>query len=387
MYDSVENPLRKVTGAALHNPLLLSSIIALSARHLANARLPVLQPGQASPSSTWCSTDHTALLFKHKALKGLSDAVQDPKLRMMDTTVASALLLVFLNLLESGRDDWNTHLEGIKRIMSQIEVPLEQKGTSSQGLGLCVTGLRDFVVRQIYVIDVLGATYTNPKMLLSPSTSPPAANKLLQEKLEHSYLGCPAYILHTLGVFSSCRDFLVLPGLKSAKDLGENIERACAMLTSTERFDSRAWAAALPQMSSAPVHVHELAILAEVYKIGAQIFGRRVIDALVGETTVQNQDYLVHRLLSLIRELRSNDNLLRCILWPMVIASLECREIKQKEFLTGCLQRFWLETRCLNVVNTEAMLRKRWQQEEREGPAPSQWIFTIGRLGGDWLLI
>lgn len=151
MYDSVENPLRKVTGAALHNPLLLSSIIALSARHLANARLPVLQPGEASPSSTWCSTDHTALLFKRKTLKGLSDAVQDPKLRMMDTTVASALLLVFLNLLESGRDDWNTHLEGMKSIMSQIKVPLELKGTSSQGLGLCVTGLRDFVVRQIYV--------------------------------------------------------------------------------------------------------------------------------------------------------------------------------------------------------------------------------------------
>ncbi|KID85262.1 C6 transcription factor (Acr-2) [Metarhizium guizhouense ARSEF 977] len=307
MYDSIENPLRKVTGAALHNPLLLSSIIALSARHLANARLPVLQPGEASPSSTWCSTDHTALLFKHKTLKGLSDAVQDAKLRMMDTTVASALLLVFLNLMESGRDDWNTHLEGIKRITSQIEVPLEHKGTSFQGLGLCVTGLRDFVVRQIYVIEVLGAT--------------------------------------------------------------------------------RAWAAALPQMSSAPVHIDELAILAEIYKIGAQIFGRRVIDALVGETTVQNQDHLVHRLVGLIRELRRNDNLFRCILWPMVIASLECHQIEQKEFLKDCLQRFWLETRCLNVVNTEAMLRKRWQQEERGASAPSQWIFKIGRLGGDWLLI
>lgn len=151
LYDSVENPLRKVTGAALYNPLLLSSIIALSARHLANARLPFLQPGEASPSSTWCSTNHTALLFKHKTLQGLSDAVQDPKLRMMDTTVASALLLVFLNLLESGRDDWNTHLEGMKSIMSQIEVSLERKWTSSQGLGLCVTGLRDFVLRQIYV--------------------------------------------------------------------------------------------------------------------------------------------------------------------------------------------------------------------------------------------
>ncbi|KAH0602158.1 hypothetical protein MHUMG1_01037 [Metarhizium humberi] len=303
MYDSVENPLRKVTGAALHNPLLLSSIIALSARHLANARLPVLQPGEASPSSTCCSTDHTALLFKHKTLKGISDAVQDPKLRMIDTTVASALLLVFLNLLESGRDDWNTHLEGMKSIMSQIEVPLERKGTSSQGLGLCVTGLRDFVVRQIYVIEVLGATYTNPKMLLSPSTSPPTATKLLQEKLEHSYLGCPGYILHALGVFSSCRDFLVSPGLKSEKNLEANIERACSMLTCTEKFDSRAWAAALPQMSSAPVHVDELAILAEVYKIGAQIFGRRVIDALVGETTVQNKDHLVHRLVGLIQAL------------------------------------------------------------------------------------
>jgi hypothetical protein len=236
-------------------------------------------------------------------------------------------------------------------------------------------------------IEVLGATYTNPKILLSPSTRLPAATKLLQEKLEHSYLGCPEYILQALGVFSSCRNFLVLPGLKSEKDLGAHIDRACSMLTCTEKFDSRAWAAALPQMSSAPMHVDELAILAEVYKIGAQIFGRRVIDALVGETRVQNQDHLVHRLVGLIRELRRNDNLFRCILWPMVIASLECCQIEQKEFLTGCLQRFWLETRCLNVVNTEAILRKRWQQEGREGSAPSQWILKIGQLGGDWLLI
>jgi hypothetical protein len=212
-----------------------------------------------------------------------------------------------------------------------------------------------------------------------------AAKKPLQQKLEHSYLGCPEYLLDALGTFSSCRDFLVSSLSRSQVDLDTRIQKASAVLRSTKNFDCYAWAATLTRLPSTSIQFQELSNLAESYKIGAQIYGRRVLDALIGEETVQ--DYLVRRLIGVIRELRSDPNLFKCILWPMVIAGLESHQKAHREFIIGCLEKFWLETRCLNVVNTGTILRKLWQREEQEEPAPTHWIFKIGQLGGDWLLV
>lgn len=151
MYDSTGNPLRNVIRAALDSPLLLSSIIALSARHRANTGLSFSQSGMVTSSATLTDTDHTALRFKHKTLHGLSDAVNNPTLRALDTTVTSAFLLIFLDLLESGNGTWNIHLEGVKRLITQIETPTKPKGTAHEDLGSSIISIRDFVVRQVYL--------------------------------------------------------------------------------------------------------------------------------------------------------------------------------------------------------------------------------------------
>lgn len=220
-----------------------------------------------------------------------------------------------------------------------------------------------------------------------PNTPIPlrATKQPLQQKLEHSYLGCPEYILDALGAFSSCRDYLLSSRPRSEDDLETRIRRVDDVLRSMETFDCDSWAATLPRLPSTSVQIQELSKLAESYKLGAQIYGRRILDALTGEET--SQDHLVHRLISDVHELESDTNLFKCILWPMVIAGLESREQVHREFISGCLEKFWLETRCLNVVNTGTILRKLWQWEEREDSTPKHWIFRIGQLGGDWLLV
>lgn len=151
MYDSTVNPLRNIIGAAFDSPLLLSAIIALSARHMANTGLSFTQGGIVTSSTTLKGADRTALRFKHKTLRGLSDAVNDPTLRALDTTVTSAFLLMFLDLLESGSGTWSIHLEGVKKLITQIETPAKPKGTAQEYLGSYVISIRDFVSRQVYV--------------------------------------------------------------------------------------------------------------------------------------------------------------------------------------------------------------------------------------------
>lgn len=141
MYDSNRNPLRNLIPASLNQPILLNSILALSARHMENAGQSFCQAGVlTSPNALW---------FKYKAIQGLSQALNDAALCRQDTIIASAFLLIFLDLLESGSDKWNVHLEGIKRLIAQIQPP-SSTGTQ-QGLSQTVQGLRDFIARQIYL--------------------------------------------------------------------------------------------------------------------------------------------------------------------------------------------------------------------------------------------
>ncbi|KAL7932088.1 fungal-specific transcription factor domain-containing protein [Trichoderma chlorosporum] len=385
MYDSTVNPLRNVIGAAFDSPLLLSSIIALSARHMANTGLSFPQSGIRTSSTTLLAADHTALRFKHKTLRGLSDAVNDPVLRVLDTTVTSAFLLMFLDLLECGNGTWSIHLEGVKKLITQIGLPNEPKRTAQEDLGSYVTSIREFVSRQVYVIENLGTTYANPHILSNTSSLLQAPKQPLQQKLEYSYLGCPEHLLYALGAFSSCRDFLASSQERSKVDLDARIRRVDSVLRSTETFDSYSWAATLPRLSSTSVYIQDLSKLAESYKLGAQIYGRRILDALIGEET--SQEHLVHRLIGVIQELKTNANLFKCILWPMVIAGLESHQQAHREFISSCLEKFWLETRCLNVVNTSTILQKLWQWEGREASTPAHWVFRIGQLGGDWLLV
>ena len=145
MYDSNQNPLRSLIPVAFNSPVLLQSILAIAARHMGNAGQSFSPSGFPSEAENFPYGN--ALLFKYRAIQGLSQALSDPELSRQDTTVASAFLLIFLDLLESGNDRWNYHLEGTKRLVAQIR---PQTGVQ-QDLRQTVQGIRGFIIRQIYL--------------------------------------------------------------------------------------------------------------------------------------------------------------------------------------------------------------------------------------------
>lgn len=171
MYDSNRNPLRNLIPASLNQPVLLNSILALSARHMENA-------GQSFQARV--STSPNALWFKYKAIRGLSQALNDASLCRQDTTVASAFLLIFLDLLESGSDKWDVHLEGIKRLIAQVQPP-SSTGTQ-QDLGQTVQGLRDFISRQIYLYVYWRELFPNLYLLFSLTAN---LESILSEQPSH----------------------------------------------------------------------------------------------------------------------------------------------------------------------------------------------------------
>jgi hypothetical protein len=87
-----------------------------------------------------------ALVFKHQAIRALSQIVGDPESCRTDSTIASIFLLIFLDLVESGNDRWNAHLEGAKTLLA-----LNKSLSQVNDPGRTVQEIRSFITKQIYL--------------------------------------------------------------------------------------------------------------------------------------------------------------------------------------------------------------------------------------------
>lgn len=156
------------------------------------------------------------------------------------------------------------------------------------------------------------------------------------------------------------------------------------MLESIRNFDCDLWALNLPPPESPTRDLNKLCILSQSWKVSALIYGRRVLDILTNDVSLQ--DELVCELIGLIGALEDNE-VYKCILWPIFVAGLECRWQAQRHFLVDSLEKFWAATKCFNAINAAKILQTYWQQEGLQEPFSPQWMFNFGHLGRDWLLV
>lgn len=67
-----------------------------------------------------------------------------------DMTIASVFLLILLDLLESGGEEWQFHSHGAKSLItSSLHQSLPKHVPSEQEPAHKIHGLRDFVIQQI----------------------------------------------------------------------------------------------------------------------------------------------------------------------------------------------------------------------------------------------
>ncbi|KAL4805236.1 fungal-specific transcription factor domain-containing protein, partial [Aspergillus unguis] len=379
MFDSPQNPLRQLIPVALADPLLLASVIALAARHHENAKQISDKKGTLEDSALPVSRQR-AILYKYKAIHDLALALDNQMRHSTDVIVTSAFLLIFLDLLESGNDKWHLHLKGVKALFS---VPLPK--TSSNGLTPTIGGLRDFVAGQIYLIETLGATFaqSGTRSEILKSDQLPAS---FPRTMGMAYLGCPDYLLSTIRCFSAARDCLEVSKSLGNIDTLTLLERISGLLEHTAKFDPHAWVAGQLQARLAHFPSDQktddmLGSLAQSYKAATTIYGWRICDALTTDTTPLGD--VVDGLVNAIGALRQDRTLFKCILWPLFIAGLECQCGQQRDYIRQCLQRFRIETKCVNVVNAVAILDRLWAEAEHHS---RNWIFSFGAIEGDWLM-
>ncbi|KAJ5798766.1 uncharacterized protein N7503_006271 [Penicillium pulvis] len=383
VYDSDKNPLRSLIALGLKDPVLLKALLALAARHHFNTGQSFDQ-AETPTEPRLVNANRDALFFKHQAIEALSHSLSDNQNYMQDTTMASIFLLIFLDLIESGSDGWNIHLEGVKKLIASY-LPSESQAGVNQGPGETVQEIRGFIAKQIHLIETLGNTFTRPKLLSQfSSLSLQDPQEQEEETIEKSFLGCPDYLLTAIQYFSAQRDSMSGSTPLDPATITSNQRDTASLLKLIQTFDCYTWASSLQRSrESSPQDIANLCMLSQAYRIGSLLYGGRVLDALTGEET--SQDELVSELLGVVNSLKDDPALFKCILWPVFVAGLECQWQAQRDFLLACIEKFWSLTRCLNAVNAAKTLQEYWQQDS--STVRSQWIFNIGDVERDWLWI
>lgn len=222
-----------------------------------------------------------------------------------------------------------------------------------------------------------------PKVL-SQSSSVEQQDLQFPESIEQSFLGCPEYFLTAIQRLSMQRDYIAGSRPLDSAAIQSHSHEITSLLRLIQKFDCYVWASDLQESrGSSPQDTANLCTLSQAYQLGAIIYGSRILEAVIGETTVQEE--MVTELLGMIDLLKDDPDTFKCSLWPIFIAGMESQWPAQRNFLVACMERFWNFTSCLNVVNAAKTLQEFWQQESSLGKNRSQWIFNIGRADRAWL--
>ncbi|KAJ5554030.1 hypothetical protein N7513_003989 [Penicillium frequentans] len=386
LYDSESNPFRNLLTYATESLTLRKSIIAVAARHFANAGQSFDQVEDAL-SPRYVNANLDALHFKRQTIQALSLSLSHPEYSRKDDTMATILLLIFLDLLESGIDGWKYHLRGAEGLLNLSHALLESGASENHSTdpSQAIDETRRFVARQFALVSTMGGT-------LSGSTSSPGScanfeESKHQESIIRSFLGCPGFLLGAIRYFSSQRH--VGTDTRNETSIHEHIQDTLIMLELTINFDCLKWASDFAQSTAtATVEIQKLSLLSQAYKTAAVLYGNRVLCALKTPTLTKTFDneVLVSQLLDVIESLRGDEALFKCLLWPIFIAGLECQSDNEQLLVIEYLKLLWDVTCCLNIISASRILHEYWKRKHFAGNlVPQESGLLVIEEG--WLLI
>jgi Fungal specific transcription factor domain len=134
--DPTQNPFQDLIPASNKHEILLQLIIAISALHVSNAaqkqliydtmrRLRSRGSTQGAASSSlssirWAEPYRHALTAKQRALHLFNTALNVFTLADLDVTLAAVLLFIQLELVDSGKDSWKWHINGVSKLIDVL---------------------------------------------------------------------------------------------------------------------------------------------------------------------------------------------------------------------------------------------------------------------------
>ncbi|OJD17437.1 hypothetical protein AJ78_02462 [Emergomyces pasteurianus Ep9510] len=352
------------------------------------------------------------LLLKHRALCQLEQSLSNPRTRGDDASIASALLLMVLDMVESGRGAWKLHVEGAKRLLQSRFRPLVKK--DADGLSPLSCAAHDsfnmFLAGSCMTFDIMGSTLTPSGHWSEPVSSQLITSpNLLSATEKKVWLGCPGSLLHIILFISSLRhsDSSSKTTLAPKADIS-------VILSQINAFDPEHWTREMHHSmytgTDYPASDHPLLRephwnppvlgsfdsaesnspfsdalyhLASAYKITITLYATRILLHPPPDECAFFADE-VTEVLTHISLIPPTSELFKSILWPTFIAGAECRCPEQRTWIRDRLDLMWRGCWTVNIREAMRVLDAIWSREEQHD---GDWADYFDRSGVNWLFI
>ncbi|PGH35814.1 hypothetical protein GX50_01398 [[Emmonsia] crescens] len=351
------------------------------------------------------------LVLKHRALCHLEQNLSNPRTRGEDASIASALLLMVLDMVESGRGSWKQHVEGAKRLLQSRFRPLVEKDADRLSPLPCAVydSFNMFLAGSCMTFDIMGSTLTPSGHWSEPISSQLITSpNLLSETEKNVWLGCPGSLLHIILFISSLRH-----ADSSSQTLAPKVDIAI-ILSQINVFDPERWTREMHHSmytgTEYPVSDHPLLLeshwnppvlgssdsaernspfsdalyhLASAYKIAITLYATRILlHPSPDECTFFAEQ--VTKVLTHISLIPRTSELFKSILWPTFIAGAECRCPEQRTWIRDRLDQMWRLCWTVNIREAIRALDAIWRREDQHD---GDWVEYFDRSGVNWLFI
>ena len=418
------NPFRDLIPLTREHPTLFHVIVANSALRISNAlqrpiltrpsSLPLLQSPTSNESSCIpVSSMHVsseykdALSSKQIALRLLRQALENRQSIDLDIVLASVLLFIEFELIDSGKNDWRLHMNGARTLIDSLPSSYDMDPSSMSPMRIClVSNCLVYVCLHIMILtakccrltgrlnwvryEILGSTLA----CLTPSSTSDTSSTQLVPALEYAeannYLSCPATLLQlTLAATELLRPMSNHSTVNSTAMTIPPAQQVFLLLQTAQSFDASIWATSLQKVSPQK-DVGKRAHIASAHKAAVCIYLSRALLSFSQAARISDGlESLVSDVVHHLSFIPNGNELFKSTSWPTFIAGAETKDLAHQEWAVTRLHKVWGVCPWGYIRSAIEILDLIW--EERNGAADNgnasmNWVQELRSLKVNWLI-
>ncbi|KAE8377603.1 fungal-specific transcription factor domain-containing protein [Aspergillus bertholletiae] len=313
------------------------------------------------------------LYHKQQALYLLRTRYHEAPYQDTYGVIASVFLFIWLACLESGRDTWAYHLNGLKEIM-QTQI-LSMDLAQSTSFTVAFSRFYEYFDTSYAIFQILGATLVKSKQQYKPLFTSTPILDILKRSESLTWTGCPADLLYVLSSVNSACSGSIAPDCNVIAHLFSQVES----------FSAQKWAFATSDVSHLTVRYH----VACIYKAAALIYMTQVFY----HTSHQHYPVEPHMLSSLdsiiahIYSVGPGHSHFKGLLWPVFIIGAEAQSEQQRSAIMDVLDHLWSFWRAQNVRYALEVLKKIWNRPVTPEGVSQPWIEYLYDQEECWMFV
>ncbi|KAJ1710852.1 fungal-specific transcription factor domain-containing protein [Aspergillus flavus] len=273
--------------------------------------------------------------------------------------IASMIMSIWFELMESGRDTWRYHLRGLREVMTKrgLSLGLFRDGQMAADL----PQMTEYFETSYAIFEIIGSTFVKAKQPYQPLFSVSPTLDILKRCGSQTWTGCPSTLLYVVSLANAAAS----SSHESPPDLVANI------FSHLQNFSPMKWAVAGAEFHYMKPRyrlacVWQAAVETYVLQVLPVPFGNHVFN----ERRINNSlDSILHHLISV----DPADVHLKGILWPAFVIGAETQTMSQRALITDVFKHLWILLRCPNVTNALNVLEKIWARRAME-ESSRRWI-------------